>query len=380
MTKKILTVIFTLGLLMPTLVFAAPLIKTGDKIGIEATQPAADDAYMVGRMLTLTGKVAGDFLGVGGNLFIDGATTGDVIVAGGEVTVVGSVGDDLRVAGGNITISSTVGDYVLVGGGQVNIVSGAIIGGDLIVGGGQVTIDGIVKGSVRSAGGDISINGTVMGDVFNKSGHIVIGPKAKITGALNYSSTNKAEIHDGAVIAGPVNFTEIAHAERSSMAGIFSIMLLLKLLALFVSALVIQWAFKRIAVEAVTNSWQHVWHNLGRGFVSLIIIPIVAGILAVTIIGIPFALVLMFSYFALMTFSCLFVSVFLGGLIRKFYKKSDVFVLNWKTALLGSLATVIVALIPFVGGLIVFLAFLTILGMFVKMKIQYVKNLRQPVM
>lgn len=375
MTRKIIFTTLALAMLVPVFAFAAPIMRAGQTEAIKDSENITDDAYLAGGMLTMTGNVAGDFVGAGGNLFIAGHTTNDVIVAGGSLTITGSIGDDLRAAGGNITISSSVADDVIVAGGQVNIVSGTVIGGDLVVMGGQVTMEGTVRGAVHVTAGDVTINGET-GDVSITSGHVVIGPKAMIQGKLDYSSVKKAEILDGSVITGPITYTQVKQPERNNIAGIISVILIIKLISLFVIALVLQWVLGRIAVRTVTDSLKGIWGNLGRGFVALIIIPVAIIVLCVTVIGIPLALVALFSYIALVIFSSVFVAVFLGAIMRKYYRKSEKIILNWETALVGSLAAFILGLIPVIGCLALFLAFLIVLGTLVRLKMEYFEKLR----
>ena len=378
MIKKNIAMLIAVLVLAPVFVFAAPRMNAGDRVSIEPTDVIADDVYLAGGMLTLAGTVAGDFIGAGGNVFVSGSTTNDVIVAGGSLVVTGSVGDDLRAAGGNITISSSVGDDVIVAGGQINVVSGAFVGGDLVAAGGQVTVDGTVKGTVRINGGDVSINGKV-GDVFIKAGHVVIGPNAEINGTLSYSAGTQAEIREGSLITGSVVFTEVKQQSKSAAAGFLSLFLLIKLAALFVTALFIQWVFGRIALRLMSDSLTGTWANLGRGFVALVVIPVAVCVFFATLIGIPLALVTLFSYIALIIFSCLFIPVFLGGFIAKLYTKSETIILNWKTALLGSITTIVLSFIPVIGDLAVFVTLLIILGTLVRLKISYFKNLRQTI-
>jgi hypothetical protein len=104
--------------------------------------------------------------------------------------------------------------------------------------------------------------------------------------------------------------------------------------------------------------------------------PIAAIILFITILGIPLALVVVFSYLALIFFSCIFVTIFFGALLWKYFKKTDTVVLNWQTALIGALGVAVVSIIPILGGIIVFIALLIVLGTLVKMKAQYLRGIR----
>ncbi|MEK7185557.1 MAG: hypothetical protein AAB726_02975 [Patescibacteria group bacterium] len=326
----------------------------------------------------MNGALSGDLFGVGGDVILDGTISGDVAAAGGSVVMSGSVADDLRAAGGSLKIIGSVGDDAFLAGGDVSIISGATVGGDAVIAGGRVEINGTVNGTVRIFAGEVLINGTV-GNLSIDAENVVVGENAKINGALNYSSKKEAEIHSGAQISGAVTFSELKYSKdgrNKNFAAHLSAGLLMKFISLFVIALVLQWAFGRMATEIVENSISGRWKNMGRGFLALVVTPIAAFLICLTIIGIPLSFILMFSYVALLIFSCSFLAVFFGGFIWKYFKKSQDVMLNWQTALVGSFTVVILWLIPVIGWLVIFLSFLIILGTLVKMKMDYIGEAR----
>lgn len=85
-------------------------------------------------------SVTGDIAVIGGNIIVedDATITGDVIVVGGNLNLDGDSDGDLALIGGNITISSnTKGDIVIIGG-QVTLTKTAYVDGDIATVGANV--------------------------------------------------------------------------------------------------------------------------------------------------------------------------------------------------------------------------------------------------
>lgn len=357
---------------------AAPILNFGENVTIEEGKALADDAYLGASTVIMNGALLGDLFGVGGDVLLDGSISGDAAAAGGSVVMSGSVADDLRAAGGNLKIIGSVGDDAFLAGGDVSIISGATVGGDVVIAGGRVEINGTVSGAVRIFAGEVFVNGTV-GNLNIDAERVVIGETAKINGALNYSSKKEAEIHSGAQISGAVTFAEPTYLKdgRKNLASHLSSGLLMKFISLFIIALILQWAFGRMATDIVAKSvGEGKWKNLGRGLLALIATPIAVVLLFITLIGMPLGFILLFSYIALLIFSCSFLAVFFGGFIWKYFKKSEEIMLNWQTALVGSFAVAILWLIPVIGWLVILVSFLIVLGTLVKMKMDYINDAR----
>ncbi len=370
--KKILVVLLAVAIFVPAAVTAA-VLKANGEISMRSSEVINDDVYVAGGSINTAATVVGDLVIAGGNLFLAGSTTQDVIAAGGTITVAGPVGDDARIAGGNLTLSGSVKDDVIIAGGQINIVSTSIIGGDLIATGGNIVIDGDVRGRVEVTGGNVVLNGLVTGTVVIRADKITIGEQAVVIGKVSYSSPQKAEIKEGSQLRGGVEFKQVQRASDVSTRG-FGIVI--KFLILAVTALLLQLLLGKIAVRITSDSAARPWRNLGIGFLALVATPIAAILLVATIIGLPLGILLFLAYAASLLFSCLFVPIFVGAVAWKYFKKSDMYILDWKTALIGAFITVVFGAVPFIGGLFVFITLLIVLGALVQLKGEYLKKLR----
>ncbi|MBX4198345.1 hypothetical protein KW782_03365 [Candidatus Parcubacteria bacterium] len=373
MIKKSVGVFLLLMVIAAPVVTSAALLRTSDEVSFGRDQMIGDDVYAAGGSINSIATVTGDFVGAGGNLFISGNVTNDVIVAGGAINVVGTIGDDLRAAGGSLVISGSVADDAILAGGQVSVISGSTIGGDLIVSGGRVVVDGEVLGRIEAAGGEVIINGTVHGNVTVHADMVVIGEAAVINGKLIYSSAKEAKVHQNAKISGGVEYNTTGYKNRAAHKALW---ILIKLLTLAVSAYILQWIYGKVAVRLVTDSTKNSGRNILRGLAVLVVTPIIIGLLMITVVGIPVAVVLLLAYIVLLVLSCLMVPIFLGGIVWKYLKKNDRMTLNWQTALVGAFLTLLLKFIPIVGPIIIFIFMLLVLGTVTKMKVDYLRELR----
>jgi hypothetical protein len=377
MKKTHIVSAFITGLLVfVPLAASAAQFRAAEQTSLGTSEAIQGNLYMAGGNVSSAGTVRGDLVAAGGNLIVSGATTNDLLVAGGSITITGDVGGDARVAGGNITIQSKVAGDVVVGGGQINV-GGAGVGGDVAIGGGSITITAPVNGNVKIGGGEVTIDAEVKGNVEIKAEKITLGPRAVITGNFTYTASEEAKMETGAAVQGTVDFTKREGAEKSSEAAIaafFSFALLAKLLMMLAGAFVLFWIFPRYARELVTNFAADPVSNLGRGFITLIVMPIASIILLITIIGLPFGVIGLLGFIALLIFTSLMVPIVVGSLIYKWITKSTGYEVNWQTILIGVAVYFLLGLVPFIGGIVKFFIMLIALGVVVKIKWQAAKN------
>ena len=372
-----LTAIIGLVFIIPAHALAAD-VRVGEQLYLGSNATLTDDLYMAGGSVTSAGIVQGDIVSAGGNVLISGTVASDVMAAGGTITVLGTVGDDLRAAGGTVTIQNAVADDVLLGGGQI-MLGGTGVGGDAIIGGGSVRIDAPIGGNVRVGGGEVYLNAAVAGDVEIKADKIVLGPQARIEGDFIYSSRKEATIEDGAVVVGETTFEERTPSGRAVAAGLLaflSIALLVKFVAIFLSALIVALVFKRYTREVVQRAHGQPWRYLAWGVVFMIVTPFLSVILLFTLIGIPLGIIGLLTFVISMIFAAILAPIVIGSVVHKWIWKPAAYQISWKTILLGTALYVVLRLIPFVGGLVALGIMLIALGAAISIKKETVEEWR----
>ena len=138
--------------------------RSGDTVVIESDEVIDDDLYVFAARLDLQGTVNGDVIFFGQTAIIDGTITGDLISAGQQIAISGQVEDDVRVAGYAVEVSGQVGDDLVAAGFSLWNGPDASLGGDVVFAGYQALLDGQVTGDASVAGGAVAIEGTIEGD------------------------------------------------------------------------------------------------------------------------------------------------------------------------------------------------------------------------
>jgi hypothetical protein len=333
---------------------AAPLFVQGESLNQDVA--ANDDAYLAGETVVVARDVRGDLFVGGGDITINGNVSGDLVVMGGTVTVNGRVSDDVRVMGGTVTIVNSVGDDLFIGAGSVTIADAAVIRGDLVAGTGTLNLYGRVNGSAKLGFGTGRINGKIDGnaDVRYSEG-LSFGKDARIAGQLNYwAPTEEASFSD---YASKVQFHSVvdAGANRQGLRHLLTAAGLMAIIwkwlsLLFVGALMI-WIFPKFfpklvdSIKARSNTGQFVL----AGFAFLILVPLLGGLFAVTVIGLPVAMIMFFAYVLMIIFSAIVGAYGLGSYLRRHRHATQ-----WDqlaNLALGTLTVLVVAHVPFIGGL-----------------------------
>ena len=274
------------------------------------------DQYLAGGTVDVHGKVEGDLIMAGAQAGLDGIVTGDVAAVGALVHVGGIVGDDVRVLGGRVIVQGTVGDGLLAGGGEITLTRGTRVGGNAILGGRRVTDLGDVDGDLLAAGQYVEIAGDVRGRTTIRAEEVVIGPKARLYGDLVVRSPNPPRIADGAQIVGKVVLDAPPAPGFAKWLGGVAWAAGLQL-----GLLLVAWAWMffapRLSREAAVLEWRKMGLVQGIGFAVVFGLPLVAVLLAITVVGIPLAIGVVAIWAVLLLAGYASTAICLGNWLRE---------------------------------------------------------------
>jgi len=357
-----------LAVLFPVGAFAAT-IKGGETYSLKQSEVIKDNFYVGAGEVSIAGDVDGDLIAGGGSVTVSGSTSGDVLVGGGDVAILDDVRGDLRVAGGNVLVTSNVAGDLVVLGGNVRILSGSTIGKDLVVLGGRLLLNGNVKGDVTVGVGEVEIDSRIDGDVYIKnSDKITIGASSVILGNLTYSGKDASilNIRDEASVMGKTVFKESKIFQRKEAKNILlaflGLFVFLKLLALLVVVILSVVLFKRFSSNVVETVVQSPGKELIRGFAVLIVIPALIILSFFTMIGFLVGIITLLAYITLIILSSIYSGVVLGVWAHKIITKGDDIMVDWKTALFGTIALSLIVMLPIIGWIVGAFFFLVSLG------------------
>ncbi len=302
---KHLAIIILALLLIPSGAQALAFLS-GDQLQIET--PIPDDVVASGGTVTVGAPV--DSLTVaGGTVTVDAPVRGDIIAAGGTLIVNGDVGGKVLAAGGEIDLNGNATN-VLATGGTVRIGRDAVIERDAVISAGEVTNDGAVLGNL-----------TVSANTFSNPG-----------------------------TAGNVTFEEREVQSGLALPGLFAVLVAIGFLILGL-----------LIIRFLPGPFSAVVREVERspvvrtvvGFVAIIVTAILLLIIAVTVIGLPVALVGGLIFIVSLMLSSLFVAYALGDVIasRTGWKAGPL----WRFVL-GFVILQILIFIPLLGALVQIIA------------------------
>jgi cytoskeletal protein CcmA (bactofilin family) len=338
------------------------------------THEFGSDYFGAGGFLNLTDPVEGDAFLAGGRVATAGEVGGDLVAAGGEVSIGGSVGDDLYAAGGDVKVDAMVHGNVRVGGGDIGVGPATVMAGSATLTGGRVNFEGNTHGYLQATGGTVRISGQVHRDAEVRAEELVIAPETQIGGRLIYHGPTAPVVPEGAVIAGGVEFHEVSHGDylhddhgpvREAVhwvgtalwfAGVFCVGALFLVL------------FPGLSSRAAETIARDPLQSLGLGLAVLVCVPFVAVVLLITIVGIPLALLMVPLYLLLLFLGWIVAAMFVGKRGLALARGTGTATIGWQlfSLLLALVALAIVRHIPFVGGLIAFLALIAGIGALVR--------------
>jgi hypothetical protein len=342
------------------------------------------NVYTAGGSVRPSGVVEGDFVAAGGKVVVDQLVKGDASVAGGSVDVLAAVGDDLRATGGDVSVESSVGGELLASGGNVHLTSAAQVARGASLLAGTVTVDGKIQGPLRVRAQKIIFNGEVMGDARLDAPHIELGASALVNGSLQYPTQAEFKRADGARIGGAISQFESRWFHMQGGAGaddsdddgwcegacplqsvspwVGSVLAYLALLACGVLLLLVFPDFSRRVADVIKA---RPGATALVGLASLLGVPALAGLLFITLLGIPLGVAVLALYPALLL---------LGYLVGVFFISRRIQVTTggatpqppesvWKTMGFLTLALLLVTVlgfVPFVGPIV--LMTITLMG------------------
>ena len=315
-----------------------------------------DGWYFAGAgKVIIEGTVNGDVYAAGGAVEISGTVNGDVLVAGGDVTVSGTVSDDIRAAGGSIRIDGKVGKNVTAAGGNISVGRRAEISGGVLAFGGSVQVSGSVTRDLMAFAGKMAISGNVGGDVSFHGDEFTTLEGAKVAGSVKVwlADETRMKIADG-VVSGKVDFEKLSGEQPPTILGHSRGMFWFKILWtiwLFLTGLLLFAFFRKFFGKYSAVLRQRTLSTALWGIAGILLLPIAMVILAFTIVGIPFAILVLDLCFWLAYLSQLSTALLVGDLIFR-NREAAGWAPFWSFAV-GLLIVRVLSFIPVLGWLIV---------------------------
>jgi hypothetical protein len=233
---------------------------------------------------------------------------------------------------GDITVQPTESvDVVMITDGTANIAGHVKT---VVVIGGTATLTGATVDTVAAVGGTVSVDAasTVTGDVRTLGSTVTINPAANVGGEVTSLETNLAA----------------ATAVLLPLAFLF-------VLGLMLVTIVAGMALAALAARQVRVAEQLISHDPGRvlifGLAGLVLVPIVAILAMITVLGAPLGFALMFMVWPAAAFAGYLVAGIWIGEWLLYRGDRPIPERPYFAAVVGLLVLQIISLVPFVGAI-----------------------------
>ena len=343
---------------------AAADIRQGD-ITIATTETIEDDLYVFGGNIAINGTIHGDLIAAGSNITVDGTVTGDVVAGGNFIAIRGQVGGSVRAAGTTVVVDGKVTNDLLAAGNEVTILSNGRVGRDAILGSTNVTVSGQIARDLQAGGTNVKIDGGVGGNVLATVDKLQLTDRATVGGSLKYTSKNEAQVANTSSVKGPIQRQTPADSGRAPLVtGTAAVVLewlkgLIGLLILGILVVFFFPGFSRRAGEALVRS---PWLTLAIGALVLIGLPILSVVffaVGALIGGWWIGFVVLAVFGVVLALSIPVAAVGVGGAVLRIARRP---VPVWLALFIGLVVLLLVALIPILGGVVIFCALLFGMG------------------
>ncbi len=271
---------------------------------------AQDDLFLLGASDTIKAD------GTNGAVMLAGECMNDVWALGNIVDVSGKVRDHARLLARTVTVSGSIARGALLLGSAVHLTRTSQLDDDAWLMGENLVAEGSVRGKLTMFGQNVTLSGTCATNVHVIGQDIVVLPGTTIGGNLVYRSATELVLDKDVKLAGQLIREPVTAATAGGAFAPLQSMFVqfwLFAAALFVGAIFF-WLFPHVSQQAVAHLTNSFWKCLLVGFFVLALTPMVCLLSAISLVGLPFSLLVVMALVILIYLSKLVVAVYLGHL------------------------------------------------------------------
>jgi cytoskeletal protein CcmA (bactofilin family) len=347
-------------------VLVAADFRTGDSPTVMSNETIDGTLYSAGTTIRVDGTVKGDLICGGQQVTVSGTVEGDVLCAAQSITVTGHVTGSIRSAAQSISVTGKVDGSVTIAAMTATIGSDAVVGRDLTIAAQDATLDGTVVRDTQVGSRTFSTNAKLGRDLNVKATTITLSDKTTVGGNFAYASEADATVASGAHITGKTTHHQPPKSNPTPEAlsiSAFISALIFGFASFLLLGLALLGASPRLLAATSHAITKSPLGTIGVGLLALVLPPVIAVMVFVTVIGIPLALVILLTWLAAMIMALSVSSHALGKLIVAKLKWQEHWP-NFAALVIGVFILFLLALIPYVGGYVMFVALIWGLGGF----------------
>ncbi len=299
----------------------------------------------------------------GNTINLDGYYKGDVFVAGNNVTIDGEITGNLFAIGNVLMLNGQVGQDVFVAGSDFTVGSAAEIKRDVFVTSAIASFGGKMGRNLRVGAGNMILNARVDGFIITDVDHLTINDNAEVLGSIDHRSSSQAIISDQAKIPEvdweKEEISQKAEDVKTIGIGSFILSLIRKIVFMLIIWLFISFLSQEFNTNMTTIVKKHLWPSLGFGVAYLFLSPIIILLAFIIYLPLGIAITLLVSASFILAMPIAVVG-FSKVVIPVFETKMKPRLASFSALLSTALALILIAFIPYLGGIASF--FLVVFG------------------
>jgi cytoskeletal protein CcmA (bactofilin family) len=320
-----------------------------------------EDVYLLGGTVNFDGNIVSDLFMAAGTATFNGTADGNVYTAARHATVNGQVERSYHGFAQYITINALIDGDATAFGQELTLSNESHIGRDAALFAAVTFLNGTIDRDAYINSDDVNVTGRIDGNVRIRGDRITIAPSAYIGGNLEYTSKQKAEISSEARIVGETKWKKVTSATSThSPVGTnppptgFWTSLIFLVGSIIVGIVLL--ATKRNGVIAIADEIKSNWLVDGLlGLALIIVAPIVLFLLAITVIGLPLALVGFSAYGITFWAGKILTGIAIGAGLLSLTKREGRPSFGW-SLVIGMIILALLFKIPYFSWLIYVLA------------------------
>lgn len=342
-------------ILMPIFALKADGDNKNSTVYVASDETVSGNLIAASESIIIDGLVSGDLIVAANHISVTGRVEGDIIAVGQEIAIDGEVGGNIRVVADSVTINGVITRNVNAFGSKVLIGTEARIGWDVLIAAVDSTVRGNINGSLDTyaknnfIAGKIGKNANIRAYNPSEPG-IILDKEATVNGDLNYYAKEKFNLKNVSGVSGEVNFNQIKDNTRTPTTSwlwsrVFTLLSLLFIGLIFVA--IIPKYTSQFLFEAKNRTLATFLFGAGM----FLLLPPLVIVIALTIIGLPLALILSALWLAGIFIGKAMAAIIFGDVIIKNIFKRDYKHIFWPL-LLGVLLLTLLFSIPWFGWIV----------------------------
>jgi cytoskeletal protein CcmA (bactofilin family) len=291
----------TVSLALFAIVTAAPPASAVDlrvRESVHVTEDQTIEGTLVvnGEFLHIDGVIRGDVFALVEQMTVRGKIEGNLFAVARDLELSGEVDGSVHAGGENLNIDAQIGGNLYTLSDVLTLAPEARVGLDAFHLGERIRIEGEVRRDLITGGEHMEIRGSVGRDFETWARRAKILSTAKIAGNVvaHVHDESDIEIAEAALVGGETSIESLDSVRHGRLArythAAFYLWLLIRLCAAFALGLLLYALLPGIFSGRI-SSGNEFFRSLGVGFVVLLVAPIALLIAALTLVGLPIALI-----------------------------------------------------------------------------------------